>query len=153
VNDPEPSRPSVLLDTSVLVAALVAAHPHHGVALPYLVAAHREDARLVVAAHALAELFATLTAMPLAPRVVPGEAEQMIQRSVLAHAEVQELTPSDYVLAILRMASLGLGSGAVYDALHVVAAERAGADELVTLNGRDFRRMPPAAPCRLVVLR
>ena len=43
-------------------------------------------------------------------------------------------------------------SGAVYDALHVRAAEEAGADELHTFNGRDFRRMPPEPPCRLVVL-
>jgi len=33
------------------------------------------------------------------------------------------------------MVDLGLESGAVYDALHVVAAERAGADELRT-SGR-----------------
>ena len=50
------------------------------------------------------------------------------------------------------MATLGLLSGAVYDALHVRAAERAKAVELVILNGRDFRRMRPEPPCRLIVL-
>lgn len=36
------------------------------------------------------------------------------------------------------------------DALHVVAAEKAGADELLTFNGRDFRRMSPEDPTWLV---
>jgi predicted nucleic acid-binding protein len=50
------------------------------------------------------------------------------------------------------MADLGLTSRAVYDALHVRAAEKAEVDELLTFNGRDFRRMPPADPIRLVIL-
>jgi hypothetical protein len=36
--------------------------------------------------------------------------------------------------------------------LHVLCAEKASADELRTLNGRDFRRMPPETPTDLVVL-
>ena len=42
--------------------------------------------------------------------------------------------------------------GAIYDALHVHCAEAASVSELRTLNGREFRRMPPADPTELVVL-
>ncbi|XXX79339.1 hypothetical protein WMF30_11245 [Sorangium sp. So ce134] len=51
-------------------------------------------------------------------------------------------------------------SGVLFDALHLVAAEHAGADALVTFNGSDFLRLaastspriaippdPPASPC------
>jgi len=50
------------------------------------------------------------------------------------------------------VANRGLESGAVYDILHVLCAEKASADELRTLNGRDFRRMPLEKPTDLVVL-
>lgn len=42
--------------------------------------------------------------------------------------------------------------GAIYDTLHVHCAELVSAHELRTLDGRDFRRMPPANPTQLVVL-
>ena len=50
------------------------------------------------------------------------------------------------------MTRLGLSGGAIYDALHVRAAEKAHVKKLYTFNGRDFRRMPPSPPTELVVL-
>ena len=50
------------------------------------------------------------------------------------------------------MTDLGLESGAVYDALHVLCAETASADGLRTFSGTDFRRMPPEGATDLVVL-
>ncbi|MEM1118611.1 MAG: VapC toxin family PIN domain ribonuclease, partial [Bacteroidota bacterium] len=108
--------------------------------------------QLVVSTHALAETFSTLTALPVTPRILPQKALRLIEESVLAVAEAVALDADDYRAVLSRLADLGLPSGAVYDALHVRAAEKARADELVTFNGRDFRRMPPADPCRLVVL-
>lgn len=49
------------------------------------------------------------------------------------------------------MTRLGLTSGAIYDALHVVAAEKVDADQLLTFNGRDFRRMPPEDPTVVIL--
>ncbi|MEL7363483.1 MAG: VapC toxin family PIN domain ribonuclease, partial [Bacteroidota bacterium] len=125
---------------------------HHAAAKPYLESAHAGDRVLLVAAHAIAELYATLTVLPVSPRIAPASAQRLIETSVLAVAEVVEIGRDDYEVVIERMATLGLLSGAVYDALHVRAAERTGASELVTLNGRDFRRMPPEPACTLVVL-
>ena len=140
------------LDTSVLVAALERSHEHHETARPYLRAGRDGDRALVVSTHALAETFAALTATPLVPRVSPAKALRLLDESVLSVAETVALDGDDYRATLARLADLGLTSGAVYDALHVRAAEKAGAEELVTFNGRDFRRMPPEPPCRLVVL-
>jgi predicted nucleic acid-binding protein len=65
---------------------------------------------------------------------------------------VISLSASDYQVVLGRMASWGLTGGAAYDALHVRAAEVAGANALYTFNGRDFRRMAPEAPVELVTL-
>ena len=140
------------LDTSVLVASLDTGHLHFELAASYFDEAREGSRALLISAHALAETFSTITAMPVTPRVAPAKALRLIDESVLAVAEVVALDGDDYRAVLNRLADLGLTSGAVYDALHVRAAEKASADELVTFNGRDFRRMPPAAPCRLVVL-
>ena len=141
-----------LADSNVLVAGLLRGHPHHGRAAPVLRGARSGERALVVASHALAEAYATLTALPVSPRVTPAEAARMIDDDVASVAEVVALDGADYVAVLDRMARLDLPSGAVYDALHVRAAEKAGADELLTFNGAHFRRMPPEPPCRLVVL-
>ena len=140
----------VLADTSVLVPGLIEAHPHHGRAAPTLDQAAGGEVDLVVAAHALAETYATLTA--LRPRLTPTAVLRLVQEGALQFAEVVPLGADDYRAVLERMAALDLVSGAVYDGLHVRAAEKAGADELRTFNDRDFRRMPPEPPCRLVIL-
>jgi predicted nucleic acid-binding protein len=40
-------------------------------------------------------------------------------------------------------AALGLRSGAIYDALHVRCAERAGCDRILTYNTAHFARFTP----------
>lgn len=75
-----------------------------------------------------------------------------MEEGALRFAEIVDLAVVDYRAVLRRVVDLGLTSGAVYDAFHVRAAEKARAADFVTFNGRDFRRMPPAAPCRLVVL-
>ena len=64
----------VFADTSVLVAAMVKAHPHHARAFPWLSKARQHSIELVVATHTLAELYAVLTSLPVQPRIAPGAA-------------------------------------------------------------------------------
>lgn len=96
-----------------------------------------------MAAHALAEAWATLTAMPLVPRISADQADAMLRR--LTHIEVIAGSKAVYVAAIERCRAHALRSGAIYDALHLITAERSKADELVTLNAKDFLRLKPAA--------
>lgn len=139
-----------LSDSSVVIPSFIELHPHHAAASEVFDCAADGETALLVSAHALAEVYATLSV--LQPRLTPARVRQLIGESVESFAEVVALDADDYAAVLNRMAALKLVSGAIYDALHVRAAEKAGADELVTFNGRDFRRMLPAPPCRLVVL-
>jgi predicted nucleic acid-binding protein len=121
-------------DTSVLVAALVQAHPHHGLAFPRLKSVHAGDVAGAITTHALAELFATLTALPLKPKIPPGEVQRLLKRDIGVHFEVIPLTAESYADALDLTVRQGLGSGAIYDALHLTGARSAGCDHLLTLN-------------------
>ena len=80
-------------------------------------------------------------------------ARRLIDENVTTVAdEIISLDASEYMQAIQRMTDLGLRSGAVYDVLHVLCAEKASVDELRTFNGKDFRRMLPEGETELVVL-
>ena len=58
----------VCFDTSMLVAALLRQHPHHAVAFRCLQSVKEGKVQGCLTTHGLAELFATLTALP--PRCV-----------------------------------------------------------------------------------
>lgn len=133
----------ILLDTSVLVAAVVEAHPMHSVALPWL---QRTRAKLdtgLVATRSIAELYAILTTLPLRPRIAPALAWELIQRNVLAALEVIALTVEDYAAVVARLSEMGMTGGVIYDALILEAANKGKADKIVTLNEADFKRVAP----------
>src|ERR1700722_17511366 len=109
---------NVCFDTSVLVAALLQHHPHHAVAFPRLQAAYDGELAGHVTTHAVAELFATLTALPLKPRLLPTDVKRMIERSVLNHFTLIPLGTKEYRDALDLTVAQNLSSGAIYDALH-----------------------------------
>ena len=133
----------VMLDTSVLVAAMVEAHPMHARAFPWMKRAHERGFELVVAGHSLAETYAVMSALPVSPRIGPGTAWRLIKDNVLSCASVVSLSAREYRLTLSRAAELGIAGGAVYDALIARAAGKAGVEKLVTFNGADFRRVAP----------
>ncbi len=135
-----------LFDTSVLVAALLQHHPQHSQAFPRLLAVRQGAMQGVLTTHGLAELFATLTALPLKPRLQPGEVERMLEHSVVACLKVIPLTSRHYADALALTVRQGLSSGAIYDALHLVGARSSGCDELITFNFRHFRALAPGDP-------
>ena len=69
----------VLLDTSVLVAAMVEAHPAHAEALPWVQRVRDGTDIGLVAAHSVAELYAVLTTLPVEPRIPPESARHLIE--------------------------------------------------------------------------
>jgi predicted nucleic acid-binding protein len=141
----------VLLDTSVLVAGLVAAHPMHARALPWLQEAKRGEIALSVAAHTIAELYSVLTTLPVHPRIAPSVARQLIRASVESSATFVALSHADYRAVVNELSERGLSGGVVYDALIARAAEKARAEQLVTLDPDDFRRAWPSVK-EIVVL-
>ncbi len=133
----------VLFDTSVLVAAMLAAHPAHARASSWLRKATSGEVGFLVAVHTLAELFAVLTRLPTAPRISPESACRLVEHNVASRAEVIALDVADYRTLLSRWANLGAAGGAAYDGLIARAEEKAKADQLLTLNVDHFRRVWP----------
>jgi predicted nucleic acid-binding protein len=139
----------VLLDTSVLVAALVEPHPEHLRALPWLTKAKSKASELVIASHTIAELYAVLSTLPVSPRLSPGLAWRLIHESIKPNVYIVSLSSSDYITTIKHMSELGLAGGAIYDALIVRAAQKSEADRIVTFNIHDFKRAWPEGASRI----
>ena len=134
----------VLFDTSVLVPAVVDQLANHEAALDALVAYTAGEHAGYCSTHALAECYATLTALPLRRRVLPAEARQLVEESILGRLTAVPLTRDDYIAAVRRVSHGGFASGVVYDALHICCAERIPVDRILTSNLADFERLRPA---------
>lgn len=141
---------SVLFDTSVLVAAMVENHERHDDSLPWLQRAQEGAFAGRISAHSLAETYAVLTAMPLPIRLRSDVAWQLIDANVLAHFDVVELARGDYRTLLDAAAKHDLRGGVIYDAIIARAAEKIDADQLLTLNPDDFRRVWPAGADRVI---
>ena len=140
----------VLFDTSVLVAAMVSAHPAHDQAVSWLRRAKSGHVEFLVAAHTVAELYAVLTRLPTLPRISPVAALRLVEENVTAHAQVVALDAADYRALLRRWADLEVAGGAVYDGLIARVAEKVGADRLLTLNLKHFRRVWPEGASAIV---
>ena len=141
----------ILLDTSVLVAAMVEAHPNHEHGLAWLKSVNREQDEGLVAAHSVAELYPVLTTLPVQPPISPSDAFELIRHNVIGNLKVVSLSDEDYVQVIEPLAAVGIVGGATYDALILRAAENAQVDLVVTFNPRDFQRVCPDLADRIVL--
>jgi predicted nucleic acid-binding protein len=131
----------VLLDTSVLVAALVEAHPRHAQAFPWLQRVRGADVQAVIAAHSIAETYAVLTSLPVRPRIAPSAAWTLVEQSVLPFVQIVDLSSSEIREVIQHLSRRALSGGVAYDALIAETARKAHAESIITLNGGDFRRV------------
>jgi len=129
-----------VVDTSVLTAAMVTAHPDHEKAVVWLDGELARKGSLMVCQHSLAELYAVLTRLPLRPRITPDVARRLIRENTET-IRVVALDASDYSAVLDRMASGGFSGGIIYDALVVHAAIKTGADRIATFNTADFKRL------------
>jgi predicted nucleic acid-binding protein len=107
-------------DTTVLVAASVAGHPHHAQALSTLLAVHNKTATGCVSGRGLSELYAGLTRASFTPPIYPLEAWKIISAIVLPNFEIITLTPGMYRATIESCSNHGWIGGRIYDALHLV---------------------------------
>jgi len=130
-------------DTTVLVAASVAGHPHHAQALSTLLAVHNKTVTGCVSGHGLSELYAVLTRAPVTPPIYPLEAWKIISANVLANFEMITLTPGMYRDTIESCANHGGIGGGIYDALHLSCARQAACDRVYTFNVRHFQQLAP----------
>jgi len=117
----------------------------HSRAFVWLKKAKAAELDMLVASHSIAEFYAVLTTLPVKPRITPETALRLISENVRNIARIVTLSVSDYEATVERLVGLGLPGGAVYDALIARAAEKSGAESVLTLNTADFERVWPEA--------
>lgn len=126
----------MLFDSSVLVAALLSDEDRHAECLALLL-----EGQGAIYSHALMETFTTLTGGKLGRKISADFAAQLLSQTVRPRVQIIELT-ADELLEALRQARLhGVRGGAVYDYAHLVAARKAGAKMIYTLNISDFQSL------------
>jgi predicted nucleic acid-binding protein len=133
----------IFCDTSVLVAGCVRRHPHFPRARAVLesVADGRDEG--LISCHSLAETYSALTSLPLVPRILPAEAERIMEANIGAHFKPIAVTKKMVLRAIDSCVRRSLPGGKVYDALILECARKARCDRIYTFNVEDFRRLAP----------
>ncbi len=96
----------------------------------------------VLATHSLAEIYSTLTRIPLPDRLSPDVAWEAIERN-LPFFEIDTRTETEVVAALAGLSARNIGGGQVYDALIAAVARKAEVDILLTFNAAHFRRVAP----------
>ncbi|MFA6271124.1 MAG: PIN domain-containing protein [Candidatus Paceibacterota bacterium] len=122
------------LDSSVVIAALDASDPDHSACRRLML-----SARLFLYGHALSESFSTLTGGSLGLRLSAATTASILRDNVVPRVAVVHLTEGELLDAYEDSTRRGIRGGAIYDYLHLVAARKAGAAKLYTLNLGDFR--------------
>ena len=128
----------LFFDSSVLVPVSYADHPHHESSVQAFLAAGKED---FCALQTLGEVYATLTGLPLRPRIT-GRDGILILKQICARLSVVSLSEQEYVSALESVAATIVG-GAAYDVLIAQCAVKSGADVNLTWILQDFTRIGP----------
>jgi len=126
------------LDASVLVAAFWGEHPCHSKSFTLLKSATTETA--FCAAHTVAEVYSTMTRLPIKPRIAPDEALLFI-RQIRERFTIVPLSAAEYLETIDSMVGRGIAGGSTCDCLILFAAAKCGANAIFTWNLDDFRRL------------
>jgi predicted nucleic acid-binding protein len=127
------------LDTNVLIAACLEQHEHHSRALPVLQEIHAGKAEGATSAHAVLEIYSTLTRLPRSPRLISTQVTTLIEENILTRMVTVALTSKEYSELVMRLGKEGKTGGAAYDALHLACARKWAADRIYTFNLNHFQ--------------
>lgn len=127
-------------DTSVLVASFWHGHRDHEASLKRVAAANQ--GKSACALHTLAEVYATMTALPVKEVIPPDQALLFVQE-VRARFTLVTLNEAEYCETIEQAAERGLSSGRVYDALLLRCASKIKAEVVYTWNLKHFKTIDP----------
>ncbi len=133
-------------DTSVLVATFRNPHVHHDASIRLLSAASPKHSACGL--HTLAELYATMTALPVHPRVLPEQAMLFVDEA-RSRLTTISLDDQEYLDTIRISSELGLTSGRVYDALLLRCARKSKAQNVYTWNVKHFQSTAPDLASRI----
>ncbi len=93
--------------------------------------------------HSIAELYATLTRLPVKPRIHPVEAARIVTDNILPHFEVIALGQEDYLEAMNTVTNGGWSGAKIYDALLLRCAAMSQVKRIYTFNLGDFKQLAP----------
>ena len=133
-------------DTSVLIAAFWRGHPDHVLSLKRISAASPKKS--FCSLHTLAEVYATMTTLPVR-EVIPPEQAVLFVQEVRDRCTIVSLDEEEYYGTIVQAAERGFTSGRIYDALLVRCAEKVKADVIYTWNLKHFRAIDPKLADRI----
>jgi len=133
----------VFCDTTILVAASLAAHVHYIPAKSALERICCGDDTGFTSAHCLAETFSVLTRMPTSPKLTPQAVLAILEKNIIPYFSLIVLAPVDYHEAVRNLAGRGLGGGRIYDLLHLVAARKQALDRIYTFNETEWKNLAP----------
>jgi predicted nucleic acid-binding protein len=101
----------------------------------------------VTRTHSLVELFSTLTGRGYDERMRDGTfrhrklslpAAAKVVTRMRSRLEIVDLTTDEVLSAIQRATKINAQGGRIHDLMHAAAADKAGVDELWTLDRNDF---------------
>jgi predicted nucleic acid-binding protein len=122
------------IDTSILVAAAVDVEAHHAACDRLL-----DQGGVGMYAHGLVETFNTLTGGRRNFRLGAGTVSDLIETDYIPFLEITTLIPAEILRSMRECETRGVRGGAIFDYLHLVAARKAKATRLYTLNVSNFR--------------
>lgn len=128
----------LFFDSSVLVPVFYADHPHHEPSTKIFLIGDKDD---FCALHTLAEVYTTLTGLPVRPRITGPEGVAIVKQ-IRERLTIVSLNEQEYV-ATLETNSPAIVGNAAYDALIARCAIKAGATVLLTWNVKHFMRLGP----------
>ena len=127
-------------DTSVLVAAFWRGHRDHDASLKRVAGANKKKSSCAL--HTLAEVYATMTALPVRAVFPPDQALLFVQE-VRDRFNIVTLDEGEYYATIQQAAERGFTSGRIYDALLLRCAVKVRAEVIYTWNLRHFKAIDP----------
>jgi predicted nucleic acid-binding protein len=127
-------------DTSVLVAAFWRGHRDHDASLKLVAAASQKTSSCAL--HTLAEVYASMTALPVKDIIPPDQALLFVQE-VRDRFTVVTLNEGEYCQTIQQAAERGFISGRIYDALLLRCAAKVKAEVIYTWNVKHFKAIDP----------
>lgn len=125
---------SAIIDTSVLVAAIIDTEAYHEACRSLI-----KLGTMSIFAHGLAETFSTLTGGKKGFRISSAIAAEVLEDDFVPLMSTVSLTPTEMLRAMREAESRGVRGGGIFDYLHLVAARKAKATKLYTLNISHFR--------------
>jgi predicted nucleic acid-binding protein len=89
--------------------------------------------------HSLAETFSVLTGNPVS-RIDADDAARVVKH-LAANLTFVEISADETLRALQQARKKGVRGGRIHDFLHAAAAEKAGADRILTLDRQDFSEL------------